>query len=563
MVFGRSWAILLVAGAVCLAYLNSFRGEFILDDMPHIVDTPFIRHLWSLSDTLAQTSRPLVRLSLAVNYAISRLQPWSYHAFNVAVHVLAALALFGVARRTLVRAGRREAALGLSTAVTLLWALHPLQTECATYVIQRAESMMGLFYLLTLYSFIRGVDSRRAGVWFAASIAACALGMACKPVMATAPLAVLLYDRTFVAGSARVALRKRKLLYLGLAATWLLLAALLTVKEESRPSAGFNVAEVAPWEYVLTEPAVVLHYLRLSLWPSNLCFDYEWPLVTSVRAAVPSSAAVAVLLAATGWALARRPRLGFLGAWFFLNLMPTSSFIPVTDPAAEHRVYLALAGVVALVVIGGDAALRATLDRKAVPARARKLVGVGLVLLTSVALGAATARRNTDYWSKVGMWRKVIAQRPENSRAHNNLGAILYRSGEKEEALALYRKALDLRPEQAEAHYNLGIALAAEGRDDEALPHLEAAVRFDPSKALWHNDLGLMLARHGHVEEAIEQFSQALAIRPSYADAHNNIGVALANQGKIAEARAHFAEALRLEPDNVHAKENLARTVLP
>jgi protein O-mannosyl-transferase len=551
---------ILLPAAVGLVYVNSFQGDFVLDDRPHIVEQPAIRTLWPLHATLAQTTRPVVRLSLAINYAVSRLEPWSYHAFNLAVHLLATLVLFGVTLRTLIMAGRPGAAVGVSAAIALLWGVHPLQTESVTYVIQRAEAMMGLFYLLTLYGFIRGATSPRAGAWFTGSVAACALGMGCKPVMATAPLAVLLYDRTFVSGSVSAALRKHTALYGGLALTWLLLAALLTVGEESRPSAGFGLADVTLWEYAWTQPAVILHYLRLALWPSRLCLDYAWPVVSNIRAALPAATVLAALLAAAGWALVRRPRLGFLGAWFFLNLFPTSSVIPIADPAVEHRMYLPLAAVIALAVLGGDAVLRA-LPRNAAPPRVRRLLAAGLVLLACAALGAATAHRNADYRSPFVMWRNVIAQCPENARAYNNLGAALYRAGNRASAIARFREALRLDPRHAEAHYNLGIALAAAGRDAAALFHLEAAVHYDASAPRWQNDLGLMLARHGRPEDAVDMFSRALALQPSCADAHNNMGVALASLGRMAEAGRHFAAAVRLQPDNAVARENLERTM--
>ena len=121
------------------------------------------------------STRPLVGFTLAVNYAIGGLEPWGYHAVNLAVHILAALVLFGLVRRTLPNPRLREriggAATALALVVALLWLLHPLQTESVTYVSQRAEALMGLFYLLTLYCTARACapppplagGSRRAG----------------------------------------------------------------------------------------------------------------------------------------------------------------------------------------------------------------------------------------------------------------------------------------------------------------------------------------------------------------------------------------------------------------
>jgi protein O-mannosyl-transferase len=157
---------LLVVAAGLLAYHNSFTGPFILDDVLSIPDNPTIRHLWPISQVLSPPAlagvggRPVVNLSLAINYAFDGTEVWGYHALNLAIHILAGLTLFGIVRRTLLQPmlrGRFGAvADGLAMATAVIWVVHPLQTEAVTYLSQRAESLMGLFYLLTLYCFIRG-----------------------------------------------------------------------------------------------------------------------------------------------------------------------------------------------------------------------------------------------------------------------------------------------------------------------------------------------------------------------------------------------------------------------
>src|ERR1022692_1539631 len=207
----RKFIPLMVVAAGLLAYHNSFTGPFIFDDFYSIEDNPTIHHLWPIWQTLSPPrigaptveGRPLVNLSLAINYALGGYRLWGYHALNLTIHILAALTLFGIVRRTLLQPRLQErfgaAADGLALAVAVLWMVHPLQTESVTYIIQRAESLMGLFYLLTLYCFLRAAGAGGPGRfwWLAASVFACLLGMATKEVMVSAPLVVLLYDRTF------------------------------------------------------------------------------------------------------------------------------------------------------------------------------------------------------------------------------------------------------------------------------------------------------------------------------------------------------------------------------
>ena len=244
-------AAALLTAAALVAWANSFRGPFIFDDLPAIVENATIRTL-ALPIALAPPhsgqpagGRPLVNFSFALNWALGGTDVRGYHALNLAIHVLAALTLFGVVRRTLrsrpLAAKFAADATPLAFAVAALWTLHPLQTESVTYISQRAESLAGLFLLLTLYASIRGVDSRTPARWHALAVITCLLGMATKEVMYAAPLLVLLYDRIFFARTFREALRRRPWFYSGLAATWLLLGWLVTQAGNRGATAGFGL----------------------------------------------------------------------------------------------------------------------------------------------------------------------------------------------------------------------------------------------------------------------------------------------------------------------------------
>ncbi|MFC1573449.1 hypothetical protein ACFL6M_07625, partial [Candidatus Eisenbacteria bacterium] len=228
--------LLVVVGVV--TYANSLRGPFIFDDTTWILGNPTTRQLWRIDrillvpDDLSVVGRPIVNLSLAISYAVSATDPFGYHLTNLLIHLLAALTLFGVIRRTLSLPGMpahltRDAG-GLAFACALIWLVHPLQTSAVTYIIQRTESLMGLFYLLALYSLIRGSQAVRPIPWFLLAVITCFFGMGTKEVTVSAPVVLLVYDRIFLAGSFGELLRKRWGLYLGLAASWILLAALVS-----------------------------------------------------------------------------------------------------------------------------------------------------------------------------------------------------------------------------------------------------------------------------------------------------------------------------------------------
>jgi tetratricopeptide (TPR) repeat protein len=554
--------VVLVAAGV-LAYHNSFTGQLIHDDFGSILQNPTIRRLWPIWQPLSPprhtgttvAGRPIVNLSLAINYALGGDRLWGYHAFNLTIHILAGLTLLGIVRRTLQQPGLRERfgavadELGLATAV--LWTVHPLQTESVTYIIQRAESLMGLFYLLTLYCFIRGSMASGAlalqRLWYALSVLACASGMACKEVMVSAPVMVMLYDRAFLSESFREAWRRRGPVYLALAGTWILLGVvLLSAGNFTTVSKKAEQAGLSWSQYLATQPGVILHYLRLSVWPHPLCFEiFGWPVARTWSSILPAAVTVVVLLAATAWAWTRPAPLGtgrawgFIGAWFFLILAPSSSFIPLNDLIFEHRMYLSLAAVISLAVMG----LFSWMGRRCLM----------VVALLAVGSGFLTWRRNQDYRSAVAFWSDEVARFPNNAAVHDNLAVALSEAGRLQEALRHWRRALEIKPDYAGAHFNLGIALGKAGRAEEAIEQYEQVLRISPDDAASHLNLGNALQQAGKTQEAVTRYEEALRIQPGFAEAHYNLAVTLAQLGRLPEAIAHGEQAVRLEPDFARA----------
>jgi protein O-mannosyl-transferase len=553
--------ILLAAGT--LAYSNSFSGPFVFDDVNSIERNPSIHRLWPPWAPMIDTARPIGAWSFAVNYALGGTNTWGYHAVNLAIHLAAALVLFGIVRRSLL-SGRRAArfatvARGLALAVAALWLVHPLQTQGVTYICQRFESLMGLFILLTLYSFIRAQDASRPNRWYAASVACCVLAAATKEAAAVAPLLVLWYDRALVAASWREIVRRRWAYYAGLAGTWALLAGLMASQAHKFADEGLLVIKnLAPWQYALSQPGVIAHYLRLCFWPTGLCLDYNWPVAGTAAEIIPPLLLIAALLAVTAWSVVRWPEWSFVGAWFFLILAPTSSVFPIRDIAFEHRMYLPLAAVATAVVVGGWVAGRWLVCRGAISLPVAQVTGGALVVLAGVTLGVLTFDRNRDYRSALSIWEDTVDKAPGNARAQTNLGLALAECDRLDEAIVHYRIALEINPDFAEAHYDFARALFLSKQTDEAVVHYQAALAIKPDFAEARNNFGLVLRSCGRLDEAIDQFRMAVASKPDLAEAHNNLGLALARKGMLDEPIVQFRAALEIKPDDAEAHANLA-----
>jgi len=555
------FAVALIALAAGLVYGFALSAPFVFDDQFAVVENPTIRHLGRVFTVLrpppyaaGAAGRPLVNLSLALNYAFGGLAPAGYHALNLSLHVLAASALFGLLRRTLEKRVSGPSASQLALAIALLWTVHPLLTEAVTGVIQRDEILGSLFYLLTLYCFVRATELPAAPGWPAGAVAACACGMASKEIMVSAPLAVLLYDRTFVAGTFRAAWRRRRGLYLALAATWLVLAGCMLGSAQRGGTAGFGLG-VSSWDYLLTQCHAIALYLKLSLWPHPLVIDYGTDLVTRLADVALPALALLLLAAGTVIAIARRSAWGFLGAGFLAILAPSSSVVPlVTQPIAEHRMYLPLAAVVAALVVGlhGLAGRRSLLVWPA----------------AAVGLGALTIQRNADYQSEVVLTQGALAANPRNDRAYLNLGTFASRAGKTAEAIAYYRAALKLNPNAPDTHFNLAAVLEKNGEAAAALEEYRAAARLGPGLPEERYRLGLALARAGQLDAAIVEFDAARRLQPTAAAVRRDLAATLATRGnlraqanRMTEAIADYAAALELDPRDARTHNNLANAL--
>jgi tetratricopeptide (TPR) repeat protein len=544
-------ALLVLAGL--LVYANSLSGVFTFDDVASVEENASIRSLGAALTPPERgepvAGRPVVNLSFAINYALHGLDVRGYHAVNVAIHIGCALLLYGLVRRT----GLEES---VAFAGALVWTVHPLLTEAVNYISQRTELLMSLFYLLTLYASARG--------WTAVAIAACALGMACKETMVTAPVLVVLYDRVFRYPSLEGAFRERWRLYAGLAATWVLLAALIWSGPRWE-SAGFSTG-VSPWTYLLNQAVMLVEYLSRAVWPASLVLDYGEPRALTAADVVWQGLLVVALLAMTVVALVRWPRAGFAAAAFFIVLAPTTSIVPIaTEVGAERRMYLPLAALITLVVTGTAYVGRAFTARQTTALSDRAFTarrGAPYVLLAvCLVLGGLTIRRNVDYRDEMTLWRQTLERYP-HARAHRNYATLLKRAGYKDEVIAHMRQALEGHPE---GRYALGFELYEQGRLEEAVEELGRFVREVPGDAFVgqaRNMTGDALMRLGRYAEAVAEYETITAARPRRGAAWSNLAMALARTGNPQRALAAAVRAVEFEPGNGTSRTNLAALLL-
>lgn len=590
-----SVAVILLAFFLAVVYGPSLKSPFIFDDFPAVKDNKSIVALWppygyrepgvlNPPPELPVSGRPLVNLTFALNYLADGYDTVGYHLVNLVLHFCAAMILWAGTRRTLrlpYFAGRFDSvAEWLALAVAMLWGLHPLLTETVIYVTQRTELMMGLFYLATMYCSLRYWDAAparershrdpTAGLTtvgrakrrnsLALAVVACLCGMASKEVMVSAPLIVFLFERTFIAGSARAALRSSWPLYVGLAATWIPLL-LLNLNAPHRDAAGFSF-EVSGSDWWLTQSKIVFLYLKLCVWPAPLSIHYQMPYLKTLSDAWEYAVPLALLGIATLILLWKNRPLGFLGAWFAAILSPTFVIPIFSEMAAERRMYLALVIPVVVIVVGGYRLFSLAVGRRETGVQpsvsmSNPMTSIGVpMLVISVVFCFISVRRLADYENELSLWTAVFRDQPNNMRANLYIGWYYEQRGNGDAAIQIYSNYLkreDRLPDLGESqmHYRLGALLVKKGDYQLALPHLAEAVRILPTEVLLRNNYGYALFMAGHTDAAVTEYRSAIQIDPKYWPAYKNLGEALLQAGKHQEALECFQVAHRMLPQNL------------
>jgi protein O-mannosyl-transferase len=559
--------------AVALVYANSLSAPFQFDDFAALESAGVEQSLTPGTPAaklgVQVAGRPIVRASFRLNDALGGTDVIGYHVFNVAVHVVCTLLLFVLVRDTISRWAEgdwRRSASSIAFWSALLWALHPLNTGAVTYISSRSESLMAMWYLATLLAAMRAHDSPRRLTWSAASVGLCALGMATKETMVTAPLVVLLFDRALVFSTFKEALLDRRRLYAALAATWSILAALILTGARAE-SVGFSLG-VSSWTYLLNQAEILADYLRRSFWPYPLVFAYGEPRTLVLGDVVSESALILALVGLACWGWWKAPRVGVLGLAFFVVLAPTSSVVPIaTEAGAERRMYLPLMALIVLVVLLGRAVWRRQYSAdEGGAARAPAgfgRVGTAIPVVVCLLLSVLTIQRNTEYATAEGLWRSTLERWP-SAIAHRNLAMSLRQTGRSNEAIEHLRATITEHPE---VRLGLGQTLLEQGRFNEALVELRefldrTAVPGSDDEANARVLTATALERVGRSGEARDLLRELVARRPQYATAHLALGDVHFRRNEFADAQQSYRRYLTYVPGDESALTNLGIAAL-
>jgi protein O-mannosyl-transferase len=550
--FNRDWLWgLLLLLAVVLAYLPVWRAGFIWDDDMFISSNPCIvgplglKEIWTTS---AARFYPFVLTTFWLEHALWGLAPLPYHLVNILLHVTCAVVLWRILRNLEVRGAWLGAA---------LWALHPVQVETVAWISEMKNTESGLFYLLTILFFVRGLKTeshgRRTGVnWNEALSLLCALlAMGSKSSTLLLPV-VLALCVWWVKGR----WHWRDMTKVGLFLLMSIVVSLIemqTVKQNGTDEMQWAQS----WqERLATGGDVFWVYLGKLIWPHPLITFYpRWEVDAGQWISYLPIATLALVLSVLwlkrqSWG---RPYF-FAFAYYLLNLLPVLGLFSMTgfrySLVEDHLQYLASMGP--LVLAG------AVLSRFSDFAISRKLwlhpaFGAGLLVI----LGILSWRQTRIYQNEHTFWTSNLAMNPACWLAYDGLGVEFAKNRQMDKATEFYRKSLAINPNYAVTHNNLGVAFAQKGQIDDAIAEYQRALAINPNFSLCYLKLGEALLQKGQVDDAIVQDQKGLDIDSHSILAYNNLGLALVQKGKADEAIAQYQKALDIDPDFAMTHNNL------
>jgi protein O-mannosyl-transferase len=544
--YGLGFAIALAAAFE--VYGPSLNGPFLFDDQY----LPFNQPGFLFDSLRAWTAgvRPLLMLTYWVNYQLSGLQTFSYHAFNVLFHAVVSVLVFFVVRKILEFAQTERARRDVLAAfAAALFLLHPANSESVGYVASRSEDLSVLFFLgaFALFLYRRSAEI----TWTRAALVLVVFGAAVlsKEHTVVFPGLLLLTDYFWNPPFSFAGIRRNWKLYLPVTIAAMLAAAGLVRLLRNAPSAGFRVKDFKWYQYFFTECRAFWLYIRLFLFPAGLRIDYDYPVSHTILEHGAVVGLIAILLAAgAAFYYRRRYPLASYGFFAFVLLMsPTSSFVPIADPVAERRLYLSMIGLLLIMT---------EFLRRVDVRQSKWMAALAGVLLIA---GIATYNRNFVWSDKVALWEDTVAKSPGKSRVEFHLAQAYYERGECDKALPHYERSAALNSTDYTLFIDWGLAYDCLNQPEQALAKFKRAASMKATAHVY-SQIGMIYGKQGKNSEALDALATAATLNPGFDMIYVYRGGVRLSQGNPTAAIEDFRYALALNPRNERARQALAMT---
>jgi protein O-mannosyl-transferase len=563
------FAVLSLAIILLAVYGNSFDCSWHFDDEPNITDNPNL-HMTELSWEQVSKAlksdrnnphffyRPVACLSFALNHYFGGLDVFGYHLVNLLIHFLSSVFLFLFILNTLQLPSLKERyssnTYAIALLATVLWSINPIQTQAVTYIVQRMASLAAMFYLISMYFYLKArtaYNTKPRVAFFILSGLSFLLAIGSKENAAMLPISLFLYEAIVIQEDTRLFFR-RNLKWFILSCSVIALVGLTHFYTRHGNVFSFlGGYENRPFtfaERLLTQPRIIIFYVSLLVYPlsSRLNIAHSFELSRSLLDPISTVFSIAAILFSIAFAFyvaRKRPLISFCILFFFLNHVIESSIFPL-ELVYEHRNYIPSMLFFLPFSIGLIALLKRYESKKTM-----KYSLAAFIVFLLAAFGHATYLRNFDWKSPGTLWGDSVEKSPDLMRTHHNFGRYYQNRGDLRTALKIYQQALsktatNRKDESFITHYNIGKAWADLNDYGRAESHFRQAINLNPSYSPAYNNLAAAYEWQGKKDLAYETLQKAFRIDPYAPFLNHNLGLHYLKEGRPADAIEHLRRAL-------------------
>ncbi len=544
----------LLAVATIAVYCQVFHNDFVnYDDPVYVTENTHVQHglnaksiLWSFTSSNAQNWHPITWLSHILNCTMFGLNPSGHHAVSLLLHIANTLLLFGLLKKI-------TGAFWQSAFTAAVFALHPLHIQSVAWVAERKDVLSTLFWLLTMWAYVRYAEHQKPGRYLLALIFFI-LGLMAKPMLVTLPLILLLLDYWPLKRVKQFQLKTISRLVVEKIPFFILAAAssFITFIVQKKGGAVITTDYLGIGERIRNALNTYVIYIIKTFIPSGLTVYYPH---IKLQAIWITPAAI-LFLAGISLAVlySKRRYLIFGWLWYVITLVPVIGLIQVGSQArADRYMYIPMIGL--LIMISWGAA------EIAADWRLRKSWLISSAVISLLALSAVS-------WVQIGYWRNsftlfthALEVTSDNHIAHLNIGNVYLERKDYKKAIAHYKTAVKISPEFINAHYNLIMAYFLSNRFDEAIRICNNLLQTGKNNSKVHFRLANILAKKGLTDEAIRHYNEALKQEPDNPEILSNFAITLADKGQIPLAMQYYQKALLIKPDSPEILTNFANAL--
>jgi len=543
------FSIIVLSLIIFSIYGNSFDCSWQFDDRPNITENRHLRLKVFTWDSIKRSLfsdqrdpdklyRPVACLSFALNYYFGRLHVFGYHLVNVIIHLFSSIFLFLFLYHTLnlptLKGAYASKSYSIAILSSILWAINPVQTQTVTYIVQRMASLSGMFYMISMYLYLRARTAKETGgrlFFFISCFISFVMAVGSKENAATLPISLLLYETLLIQKKSGQFVRKNIRAVLLVTGAALLLGVIYVYCRSGDLSSilfgGYGKRPFSMAQRLLTEPGVIVFYISLLIYPvpNRLSIAHPVQISTSLFDPIWTLPAILIICGSLVYLILmarRHPLFSFCLLFFFLNHLIESTILPL-ELIFEHRNYLPSMLFFVPVSIG----FCHLLERYA-RGRTMTYTVMALMALLLAGLGHATYLRNFAWKNQRSLWMDAAKKAPDQFRVHHNLGQYYQDHGWREQAVFEYEKALKSK-----------------------------GIHRKNEKIITYYNLGKLYETLEHYEKSKTYYQNALHMKPNFSHALGSLATIYDKEGKRDQADHYLFRALRADPGNPHINFNM------